>query len=217
MHVLVVTPMLREPSGKARLYGKALQSIFNLRWSGQLDHFFLNGGDNYLDPSGTVTNKYQQARDVFLAGAWDAMLCAEYDMLLPADALEKLAALDTDIAYGLYVLRHERKAWNAALWITEQQFCSYSEVPMTPTFGVRKVAGVGLGCTLIKRHVVEALPFRNWRGVSNDWAFACDAQAAGYEQVCDFDVKCGHMSIVPSPHILWPDANEPDYYRTEPL
>ena len=77
------------------------------------------------------------------------------------------------------------------------------------------VEGCGLGCTLIKRKVIEELPFRNWRGVSCDWALAYDAQGSGFTQKMDTRVVCGHMTMMPSPQILWPDVNEEKLYRQE--
>ena len=217
--MLVVTPMMREPNGKARLYGRALQSVFNLEWDGQIDHYMANGGDDYSNGSGTVTRKYQEARDVFLAGSWEWLCCAEYDMIVPSDGLKRLAALDADIAYALYCFRHQsRKEWNAytELTVTHGKSISKDANAARQAWGnVIPVAGVGQGFTLFQRHVIEAVPFRYWKGVSSDWAMAYDAQRVGLTQVCDTSVVCGHMTLTPSPQVLWPDVNEEKLYRTE--
>lgn len=211
--------MLRDVSGKARLYGRALQSIYNLEWSGQLDHYTANGGDDYMDGNATVTRKYEEARQVFLAGSWDALLCAEYDMIVPADGLKRLAALDADIAYGLYCFRHGgRREWSAYTELTVKSGTSLSKQPNEARRlwgSAMDVAGIGQGFTLIKRHVLEAMPFRNWPGVCSDWALAIDAGRTGLTQVCDLGAVCGHMTLTPSPQILWPDPNEEKLYRLE--
>jgi hypothetical protein len=219
MKILVVTPILRHPSGKAQLFTRALASIYNVRWAYQLDHYQAVGGEgDYLRPSDIVTRKYQEAQKVFLAGNWDAMFCCEYDMVIPENALEKLVALNVDIAYGLYVLRHGQKVWNAITDLDTWSLTSLSDNPDAARKawgGVVDVAGIGQGCTLIKRHVLEQFSLRNWKGVSCDWALAMDARAAGLRQVCDTSVVCGHMTITPSRQTLWPDINEPKLYRQE--
>lgn len=217
--VFVVTPMMREPSGKPRLFGRALQSAFSLEWSGQLDHFTANGSDDYSRPNETVTRKYQDARDVFLAGKWDYFLSVEYDMIVPPDGLKRLVALDADIAYGLYVFRHGgRRDWSAytELTVTSGQSLSKQPAEARRLWGSAvNVAGIGQGFTLIKRYVLEAMPFRNWPGVCSDWAMAIDAARAGLTQVADLGCVCGHMTITPSPQVIWPDVNEEKLHRVE--
>ena len=222
--IFVATPMMREMDGKARLYGRALSSIFNLRYSGQLDHYFANGDDDYSDGNTTVTRKYAEARDMFLAGDWTHFVAAEYDMVIPPDGLERLLALDTDIAYSLYVFRHGlregRYLWSAATTLEERRIETLSKDTATARAAwgsVIETKGVGLGFTVIKRHVIASLTFRNWKGVSCDWALAVDAQARGYKQLCDTSVSCGHTTIVPNPQILWADPLQPEMARIEYL
>jgi len=221
MRILVVTPILREPNGRARLYARAVASILNLQWPGQIDHYVANGGDDYLQPSETVTRKYQEAREVFLAGKWDYLFAAEYDMILPPDTLTRLVNLEADIAYGLYVFRHGQPKWNAALTVQEKFWQSFADVPTIVAARawntVQTVAGLGMGCTLLKRETVAALPFRNWKGVACDWALAYDALGMGLTQRMDLGVVCGHMSLLPAPCVFWPDVNEPELYRVENL
>lgn len=218
LKILVVTPLMREMSGKTRLYARSLASHYNLEWSYQLDHYQANGGDDYRSPGNTVTRKYEEARRVFLAGKWDAMLCVEHDNVVPSDALKKLSALDVDIAYGLYILRHGQKVWSAITDLTTWNLTSLSDNPEAARAAwgnVVDVAGIGQGCTLIKRHVLEQFAFRNWKGVSCDWALAMDARAEGMSQKCDTSVIVGHQTLTPSPQTLWPDASEEKLYRQE--
>lgn len=203
-------------SGRARLYGRALASIYWQRWSaGRVHHWLLAGGDDYFDPNGTVTRKYQLARERFLQGDEAYFASIEYDMIAPLDALERLAALDADIAYGFYVFRHVgNRRWNiatrmeqgGAVWLSDDVDCRRVAWGQTLL-----VEGCGMGIMLAKRHVVEALPFRNWAGVSCDWAFAYDAKQAGFKQVLDTRVVCGHMTLAPEPCVLWPDAERVFY------
>lgn len=213
---------MKEPGGQARLYGKALASIYWQLWShGRVDHFMPSGEDNYLLGNETVTKKYQYAQKVFLEGDYEYFAAIEYDMIVPENALERLRELDTDIAYGFYVFRHSKmRKWNAAnrLEIGGAAWMSDSPEHARAAWGnVARVQGCGLGITLIKRPVLETCKFRNWRGVACDWALAYDARGEGFEQVLDTRILCGHMTMTPSPQILWPDVNEELLYRVEEI
>jgi hypothetical protein len=218
MRVLVVTPLLRSPLvERTQYHPRALASILALRWTGQLDYYLPRGGDTSARGDVNVTRKYSDARCVALEGDYDAMLCAESDMIAPDDGLEKLAALDADIAYGLYCFRHQAHDWSAATELTRDHYRSLSADPESARAAwgqTLDVKGIGLGFTLIRRRVFERLPFRNWRGVSNDWALGVDAQAAGFRQVCDTSVVCGHFHLAERV-TFWPDPDAPGLVRTE--
>lgn len=218
MRVLVATLLMREPDGRAKLYGRALQSVFNLRWQGALETIQVIGDDDYARPAETVTRKYNLARDVFLRGDYTHLLTVEHDMIVPPDALEKLAALDCDIAYGLYVLRHGRREWSAFTHLEHDYSLSLSEAPALARDMWGKtinVAGVGMGCTLMRRHVVEDEPFSYWRGVDCDWWLGNKAQQKQWTQKADLSVICGHMTMLPSPRVYYPDIDAPDLVRTD--
>ena len=66
-----------------------------------------------------------------------------------------------------------------------------------------KADGVGMGCTLIRRHVMERLPFRCPNPVvCNDWYFLVDCQAEGFTQAHDCGIACGHID---DGKTYWPD------------
>lgn len=217
--ILIVTPILRDNNGRGRVFPRALRSHLELEWGGYLDTYSILGGDDYRNGSETVTKKYQRAREVFLAGDWSHLFCIESDMILPKDAIQRLLACESDIAYGLYALRHMgHRNWNAATAIEMRKMVSVSEdanLARSVWGTVADVAGIGQGCTLIRREVLEEIPFRLWTGVSCDWPLAMDAKARGFTQRCDFGLVCGHMSLTPSPMTLWPDLNADRMIRYE--
>lgn len=217
--ILIVTPLFRDANGRGRVFVRALRSHLELEWNGYLDTYSILGGDNYQDGSGTVTAKYQRARETFLSGTWSHMLCVESDMILPKDSIQRLLACEADIAYGLYALRHTgHRIWNACTVLEERKIVSVSEdVALARTLWgtTADVKGIGQGCTLINRAVLDAIPFRLWRGVSCDWPLAIDADARGFTQRCDFGLICGHQSLIPSPVTLWPDLNAENLIRYE--
>lgn len=220
--VLVYVPM-------ARLYGRALQTILRLEWPGRLDIVFDKGNDA---PEGAgrghkfdvVTAKYVHGRNLALAGSYQAMLCVEDDMIVPPDALMKLWEADADIAYGLYCWRNQSfHKWSAYTELSDDHGVSLSDDPAEARrlWGqVVEVQGIGMGCTLIRRRVLEALPFRRHGVACCDWGLALDARAAGFRQVCDLSVVCGHMTadndqscfpirygVSGPPRIIWPDPD----------
>lgn len=213
MNILIVTLIQRRPNGTPFLFPAALQSIYSLTWCGKVDYYSPASVDG-VDP---VTAKYNEARRVFLASNYDAMLCAESDMIVQASALERLAALDCDIAYGLYCFRPFPHEWSAFTDLTTHKGTAISTKPETARacFGqVIEVAGIGLGCTLIHRHVLEALEFRTAYGAACDWSLAIDAQQYGLKQLCDTSVVCGHIDR-DGKTVYYPDPNAPGLYRVE--
>jgi len=231
MRVLVVVLVKREPPGQhwygARLYGRALQTIFRLDWDEQLDYLFLVGGDQNIrgvhDKSTAYLNiarKYEQARQHALACDYDALLEIESDMIVPPDALRKLAAVDAGVVYGLYVWRHGLPQWSAYTELHGKIGVSLSKTPQLARrlWGkVVEVQGVGDGCTLIRRETLRQV--QRWTDdggfASCDWHLAEDCQALGIVQKAHLGVVCGHMSMEPSPRVLWPDPEAKRLYRVE--
>jgi hypothetical protein len=135
-----------------------------------------------------------------LAGGYDALLTVEHDMVLPPGAVERLWAVDADVVYGVYLLRHGSNVVNAL------EASQGRNIGMSLTFaprllaqaqraGVVEVSGVGFGCTLMRREVLERIPFRpdGEGGQAPDIPFATDCVRAGVRQVAHFGVLCGHV------------------------
>lgn len=155
------------------------------------------------------SEKYIWGQQLFLSGNWDAMLTVEYDMIVPADALEKLTSVDADIVYGLYCNRpSSRHTW--MLRIGES--IGAGKAHYAPEFmhsvwnKVVDSDGLGMGCTLIHRRVLEAVPMRYGETLGNDYFFAKDAKAAGFKQKTDCRVRVGHM--LDQRRTVWPDPNK---------
>jgi hypothetical protein len=157
-----------------------------------------------------VTRKYQIGRQMALDGGYDAMLCIEDDQIVPPDALRKLVACDADIAYGLTVTRREPHLWAATIVCgpNDGDYESYDMRPdaMRAAWGrVVPVIGCGLYCTLIRRHVLEALPFELRGSRCCDFYHAYDAYRAGYTQLCDTTITCGH--VMEDGRVVYPDVD----------
>lgn len=187
-------------------------------------HLSLADGDVHANPYQNITDKYNRGRDMALDLEYEAMLCLEDDMVVPPDALTRLLALDADIAYGLTVWRHGRPGWSARLSLDGQgRVANLSDDPEAARAAwgtTMDVAGVGTFCTLIKRRVLEALPFRldpQWPSLCCDWWLSVDAPAHGFTQRADLGVVCGHITIDPTPRVLWPAVEPSRLWRVELL
>jgi GT2 family glycosyltransferase len=227
--ILLFCPLNPERNHKGdqtpQLFGRTNQSIFRQDYP-VIDIMFSKGDNPYFDNNGrhNIAHNYNKARRLVLDNGYDYLFTVEADMILPSNALSKLLEQcedgGADVAYGLYVFKNSN-TWSA-----------FTELHMDGGRGITKdpdklraawgkvipVAGVGSGCTLIKRNVLEALEFRTDETrptLHHDWCFANDAQHAGFKQVCDLSVVCGHISMKPSPRVIWPDPEMPRFYRND--
>lgn len=200
------------------LFGRTLQSIFRLEWEGAI-HFLFTRENPYTEARKNVTHNYILGREWFLEHDYDAMLTVESDMVVPADALQRLAAIETDVAYGLYCWRRGMHSWSAHIEVGEE---GWAEVPVSQRRGlartwwgtVREVTGLGFGCTLIRRRVLEAVAFSMDDERVSDSMLARACNVHGWRQVCDLGVVCGHVQREP-PMVIWPDVNEGELFRRE--
>jgi hypothetical protein len=221
MRILAVTPLFHR-------YVRALSSHQVMTPIGAVDYLILANDDPYTDGTlrgayANITHKYNHARAVFLAGDYDALLCLEDDIIVPRDTLTRLLACDADIAYGLTCWRHGTPVWSARVDEEGQPLGRVlSETPERARAlagQVIDVVGVGMACTLIRRHVVGWLEFRldEQQPVCCDWWLAHDARALGFSQRADLGLICGHITPTPTPRIIWPDAREERLWRVERL
>ena len=66
--------------------------------------------------------------------------------------------------------------------------------------------GLGFGCTLIHRRVLEKIQFRYKAELGPDFHFAKDAKAAGFKQATDCRVHVGH--VMDEHTTVWPDPEK---------
>jgi hypothetical protein len=224
MRVLVAIPTYN------RLFEPTIRDVMQLRpvAPGGFDVFIpaAGYGDGLRDPRDVITDKYNAARAIVLAQGYDALLTVESDMRVPADALERLAATGADVAYATYGFRRgDPPLLNAFSVMDPDAMAGYalSRVPerLRAAWGqVVEVDGVGLGCTLIRRAALAAVPFRIDRTRPHqdgtfshcDWYFALDCVERDIRQVAHLGVLCGHISPCDlsgavAPSVLWPDID----------
>ena len=217
MKVLAV--MLFPAAGPyVQMYERPLRNMLSQQFEGTLEIYMQSGEPYRGTPYDRVALKYERARHVALEGGFDAMWTIEYDMIVPKNALQRLSQIDTDIAYGLYCWRYPPYKWSAYTYLDSQNGISLSEMPdyaRKVSGKVIDVAGMGNGCTLIRRSALEKIPFRRAGHGAQDWYLSLDAHHLGLGQKCDTSLICGHMSTTPRPFIVWPDAKYLHLYRME--
>lgn len=215
MRVQVFTPVYR-------LEPETVAAVLALQWDGPISWVFQR--DNPVAARlglpeqqqerevgrVNILHQYEQGRKRFLAGDDDAMLIIESDIIPPPDTLIKLAGLHCDVAYGVYKFRR-----SASINIYErypgtarnegESFSLYPEkLAQARRAGQVICSGAGLGCVLVRRRVLEAVPFRleAHDGAHCDTYWNRDVLRAGYVQMADMTVLCGHKDT--DGVITWP-------------
>lgn len=208
--VLVVVPM--GPNGN-RIKAATALSVGNLKWNGPLD-FLMSCSGERVNHFADLADKLNFAGSLALSGGYDGMLIVEYDMIVPEDALEKLAAVDADIVYGLYCARTTTDhQWLVVSDVTEESYKWPSKAQMAKSWGkVIKSNGIGTGCTYIAWRALEKITFR-CGAAAPDLYLALDAKQLGLRQMHHCGVVCGH--IIDDAAVVWPDPTYPAMHRIE--
>jgi hypothetical protein len=193
MRVLIAIP-------QSRIIVPSIESILRLDTTGyESKTVFMRDGDDPNAPRWVNhLHKEQRARQMCLDGGYDALLCVEDDQIVQPHFLRQLDSLGADIAYANTVTRHAPH--NSAATIVcgpgDGDYLSYDMRPeaMREAWGrVIPVIGCGLYCTLIRRHVLEAIDFELRGSRACDFYFAYDADKAGFTQLYDTRLLCGHV------------------------
>lgn len=197
--------MIFTPYGP-RLEPETVTAVLALEWAGPVRYVIQR--DN---PSGhgrkDITHQYRQGRDLFLAGNDEAILVIEADIIPPPETLIKLAALEADCAYGVYRFRtsniinvYERYPGRAR---NPGESLSLHPEKLAAAVQAGRVVctGGGLGCVLIRRHVLEQIDFRDGANHCDSY-FNRDVLRAGLKAEADMSVICGHKDE--TGEILWP-------------
>lgn len=217
MKVLVYVPLAPKTP---KIYARTISTIFGMDWDEPLPIVFGREDNPKVSKYQNLADKHNEARKMFLSGDYDALFMVENDMVLPKDTLSRLVDLGSDVGYGLYCSRHGRYRWLAFLEILGYHGISVSDSDNLAKeyWGqIRETKGIGMGCTLISRKVLENIFFRTEPGdiVADDWLFSLDCIQKGYKQVHDFGLVCGHITNVGAPRIIWPDPDAPFSHRIE--
>lgn len=169
-------------------------------------------GDRRADHENTL-HQYKLARWNTLEKGFDYLFTVEHDMIIPKDALVKLLEVDAGVAYGVYRFRQNPAVLNVYRPVGKKARWPNRSLDYFPELRERarravitECSGLGFGCTLIKREVLEQVEMRRFEAgghPSPDMQFAADCMRLGIVMKAHFGVPCGH--IKPDGSILWPD------------
>lgn len=204
-----------------RLQPETVASVMALEWEEALT-LCLQRDNPHVGTGKAVgiqnhLHQYQRGRELFLKGGFDAMLIIEDDIIAPSDTLKRLAALQCDLAYGVYMLRHGVKVVNVF-----QRYKPWPEVTRNIgesislghlwkralQAGIIECSGAGFGCVLIQREVLEAHPFEaSPEGNFFDYFWTEQVYRKGYLMKADVRLHCGHIDgDGEKREVLWPMA-----------
>ncbi|MBI2573702.1 glycosyltransferase family 2 protein [Candidatus Woesearchaeota archaeon] len=157
-------------------------------------------------PKGTRIERIIQNRNTirayFLEHHYDFLLFLDSDVMAPKDVIEQLIALNSDIASGLYLTRQQIAPGKFDIIPTvyvphgkdSVQTLSQEQAVSKGAFDILIC---GLGCTLIKRHVLFALSFHQYNSESStgseDVAFCLDAKKNNFSMKATSNVLCDHV------------------------
>lgn len=157
-----------------------------------IDHFILKGYDcGYVYPQNKANNQYicesyNQIRDYFLSSDCDYWLSLEIDLIPPKDIIERLLALNTQVASARYFIGD---GGGSHLLCTDfddscgeniNRNCFTMEGFNEYGTGNTITGCAGLGCMLIHRDIVQSFPFYVVDEVThNDTFFSRDIDFVG--------------------------------------
>src|SRR5512139_2513988 len=118
MRVLMFTPT-------ARLEPEALQALMQQTYSGPLDRMLTRDNPETEQVNQNIVYNYRKAQRVCLAEGYDALFTVESDVIIPPEALEKLIAVECDIAYGVYAFRRGGRVLNITHPHTYQSYSAH--------------------------------------------------------------------------------------------
>lgn len=198
MKILVFTPTYRAADGSQAIRPETVQALDALNPG---DHEVIQwiSVDPQENKHENVVRQYIKAQKRAIREKFDALLCIEHDMLPPADAIIRLSETDYPVVYGVYRFRFSRVINICRAGMQPGFEASLSNHPdeLRRAFvaGVCECSGLGFGCTLIRREVLERLPFHQGDGSDYypDTPFARDCIAAGIPQAANFRVLCAHV------------------------
>ena len=148
----------------------------------------------FKDLRATLVFSRNLLRTAFLKSNSDYFFSLESDVLVTPDTIEILMQKNKDIISGIYCYPSGAPiAFDYSFYSDELKQRVRTESCRSNQVIEIKVAG--LGCLLVKRHVIEKILFRfeeNASGTDDVW-FCLDAIDQGIRVFLDTSVKCAHF------------------------
>ncbi len=184
----------------------SLKSIFSIDIKGfNVDYYFTEwhevepkqNPDGDYNPSPLNINlpaKMNRARKVALEGNYDAILNIEDDTIVPRNVLKELWSAPFDMAGAVYRLRKSKyintpicgRPKKSTRWVTLDDLNKNEYI---------ECSLVAFGCTLIRRNILEKLPF------SMDGNYCMELEKNNFSLGLVSKCQCGHIDR--NGEIIW--------------
>lgn len=208
MSILIFTPTWIDPDTGEDAIRPEVEHAIKMQMGVDFDWHVTSDNPHPIGDYRNVLHQYQRAREWFLSNhahggqPYEALLTIEHDNVLPdPDAARRLLDTPGDVIYAPYKLRHGARCLNTWQYINDRNLgmslSNYKhELMRARREVIHRVSGAGFGCTLIKRHVMEAIEFSGPRPRDANWCpdlrFAEDCLRNGFVANARFDVPVLH-------------------------
>lgn len=157
-----------------------------------------------------VDNARNEIVSEFLRGDHTHLFWIDSDTIPPAEALEKLLALDTDIASAVTpIVEYDdaRKNSDSNGFYRKMNCVDLTNNFVKENTGTVEIQGAGGSCVLVKRAVYEKMkgPWYRFRyeddngkecTVGEDISFVAFARSLGFKAYADTSIICGHQKPI---------------------
>ena len=132
----------------------------------------------------------------------DWLLFLDSDMVIPNDAVIKMAAHDVDMITGMAFKRTPpfQPCFYTKASITKD-YKPITESPIVfPDEGLVECQGFGMACCMIKMDVFKKINppwFFPMPNIGEDLTFCIKARQAGFRMFCDLSINVGHVATIP--------------------
>lgn len=154
-----------------------------------------------------IVSSRNMLRKKVIDEGYDYFFSLEQDVIPPPQALHELLVHDTDIVSAVYTKKYklvgEKSGKNLGekelplAWVRVGDKTTQMEMDDLDPPRLQQIRGVGLGCMLISRKVLEEVQFHfdaNHSSFDDMW-FCNDAQKAGFSIFLDTGVLCKHLEM----------------------
>lgn len=145
-----------------------------------------------------ITDSFNQIRTRFLYGNYSHLMIIEQDNEVLPDVVNFLLGFEKDIISLPYFVGIEERS--VLSWMDLEDDCQTNRL-ISFTEGFERMNGdvvpcdcAGVGCTLIRREVLEQIPFRTEFNLPSDTFFYLDAKVNGFESWLATGVMVRHQN-----------------------
>lgn len=160
-------------------------------------------------PREIIVRGRNRIREEFLSREYDYLFVLDDDVIGPGDILERLLFHKKDIVGGWYLGAYKKNGKKHMMPMVygfkEGYYARQLNIAEVLRPKLLHVVMINMGCTLLKREVVEKIEWYNEEDegnvASDDTLFFKACNEAGYKVYCDTSVACWHLKY-PKEHPL---------------